>query len=146
MLMDRLLASGATHTAAGMPETLPQGSASEAAPRTLRREEFDTPGQLIRGLLKARGWTQRTLATILQVDGSKVHRLVHGKQPIDAKLALILEEILEYPAEQILALQTAQDLTQARKSMTIEPAFFQRAIGQERRRASPPPTFRFRFA
>ena len=75
-----------------------------------------TPGALIRQRLAARGWSQRILAAVLDVGEPTVTRLVSGKQPIDARLALLLSEVLETPAEELLARQAECDLTQARKA------------------------------
>ena len=56
-------------------------------------KDFRTPGQLIEHLLALKGWTKKTLAVILNVSESRVVRLTGDKQPVDAKLALVLEEV-----------------------------------------------------
>jgi HTH-type transcriptional regulator/antitoxin HigA len=75
---------------------------------------FRTPGQLIQKLLDDRNWSKRSLAMILGVGEATVTRLVGGKQPVDADLAVILEEVFGTPAEHFLALQRDFDLAQAR--------------------------------
>jgi HTH-type transcriptional regulator / antitoxin HigA len=77
-------------------------------------EDFRTPGQFISALMEQRGWVQVTLAVVLGLDKSSIARLVADKRPIDAELALTLEELFEVPAEQFLAIQHRYDLALAR--------------------------------
>lgn len=76
--------------------------------------DFRTPGQLIQALLNKRDWTQRTLAASLGISEQTMHRIANDKQPVDAKLALMLEEVFGEPAESFLGLQQSYDLAQAR--------------------------------
>lgn len=75
---------------------------------------FKTPGQLIESLLTERGWTQRQLAVILNVGETGINKLIAGKQPIDAKMAIALGEVFGVPAEGLLSLQAEYELAQAR--------------------------------
>lgn len=77
-------------------------------------DAYRTPGQLIEALLAERQWTKRTLAVILGTSEARVTRLTGDKQPVDARLALVLEEVFGVPAERFLALQKDFDLAQAR--------------------------------
>lgn len=90
-------------------------------------DNFRTPGQLIQSLLEDRGWTKRTLAVVLDVGEATITRLVSGKQPVDAKLAVILEEVFDTPAEQFLALQKDIDLAHARIAAQPDPGRATRA-------------------
>lgn len=81
---------------------------------SLDSEDFRTPGQFISALMEQRSWTQVTLAVVLGLDKSGVARLVADKRPIDAELALTLEELFEVPAEQFLSIQDRYDLAMAR--------------------------------
>ena len=80
----------------------------------MKIKDFRTPGQLIKALLEKRGWTKRALSVVLGVGEATVTRLVGDKQPVDAKMALVLEEVFEIPAENFLTLQKDFDLAQAR--------------------------------
>lgn len=80
----------------------------------LENSDFRTPGQLLTALLEDRGWSQRTLAIVLGMDETGVSRIVADNRPIDAKLAVILEDVFEEPAERFLGLQKTFDLAQAR--------------------------------
>jgi HTH-type transcriptional regulator/antitoxin HigA len=77
-------------------------------------DHFRTPGQLIDALLRERGWTQRVLAIILAMDETGVNKIVADKRPVDATLALSLEEVFQIPAERFLDLQNSYDLAHAR--------------------------------
>ena len=83
--------------------------------------ECRTPGQLIAALLSDKDWTQRTLAIILEADETGINRLVADKRPIDATLALVLEELFAVPAERFLGLQKSYDLAKARIALRPDP-------------------------
>lgn len=73
-----------------------------------------TPGQLVSAALKSKGWTQRVLAIVLEMDETGINKIVADKRPINAELALLLEELFEIPAEQFLEMQKSYDLALAR--------------------------------
>jgi HTH-type transcriptional regulator / antitoxin HigA len=83
--------------------------------------EAKTPGQLIRALLEARGWTQAVLAIILGVDNAVVVRLVADKRPIEAALALKLSDVFGVPAEVFFDLQKDYQLAIARVMEQSDP-------------------------
>ncbi|SDA10892.1 HTH-type transcriptional regulator / antitoxin HigA [Nitrosospira sp. Nsp18] len=73
-----------------------------------------TPGQLVDAALKSIGWTQRVLAIVLGMDETGINKIVADKRPINAELALLLEELFGIPAERFLELQKSYDLALAR--------------------------------
>lgn len=77
-------------------------------------QDFRTPGQLIESLLKERGWTQRVLSIVLDMDETGINRLVSDKRPVDAAMAVLLEEVFGVPANRFLELQKNFDLAKAR--------------------------------
>ena len=77
-------------------------------------DDFRIPGQLIQALLTERGWTQRSLAVVLDMDETVLNHIVAGKKRIDAEMAVVLQEIFNVPAEEFLELQKKYDLAQAR--------------------------------
>ena len=89
--------------------------------------EYKTPGQLIQALLDSRGWTQRVLAIVLDIDETGLNKIVAGKRPVDADLALSLSQIFDVPAEQILELQKEYDLALARLLARPDPKLATRA-------------------
>ncbi len=90
--------------------------------------DFRTPGQLIQAILDKRGWTKRTLAIVLNLSEPTITRIVGDKQPVDAKLAVMLEEVFGVPADRFLSLQKQFDLAQARIAMHPDPDRANRAL------------------
>jgi HTH-type transcriptional regulator / antitoxin HigA len=78
--------------------------------------EHATPGQFIAELLEARGWTQRTLAVVLEKDESTINKIVAGKGAVTTETALALEDVFGVDAERFLELQRKFDLAVARIS------------------------------
>jgi HTH-type transcriptional regulator / antitoxin HigA len=89
--------------------------------------QFKTPGQLIQALLDDRGWTQRVLAVVLKADETGINKILAGKRPLDADLALALSGIFGVPAEKFLELQKTYELAQARIQLRDDPGMATRA-------------------
>jgi HTH-type transcriptional regulator / antitoxin HigA len=89
--------------------------------------KYKTPGQFIQALLNSRGWTQRVLAIVLDIDESGLNKIVAGKRPIDADLALGLSQVFDVPAEEFLRLQKDYDLAMARLISQPDPGLSTRA-------------------
>ncbi|MCK1594241.1 helix-turn-helix domain-containing protein [Bradyrhizobium sp. 164] len=94
----------------------------------LDSQNFRSPGQFLHALLEQRGWSQRTLAVVLDIGETTVNKIVSNKQAIDADLALVLEEVFQIPAERFLALQKDLDLAQARIVANPDPGRATRAL------------------
>lgn len=77
---------------------------------------YTTPGQLIAHLLEERGWSQRTLAVVLEKDESTINKIIAGKGAVTTDTAIALEDIFGVPAEKFLELQRKYDLAVARIS------------------------------
>lgn len=86
-----------------------------------------TPGQLITELLNERGWTNRVLAMVLGVNDPVVSKMVSDKRPIDALMALTLEEVFDVPAQRFIDLQSSYDLAKARIESRPDPKRAMRA-------------------
>jgi HTH-type transcriptional regulator / antitoxin HigA len=83
--------------------------------------EYPTPGQYILALLAKRGWSQRTLAIVLDMDETGINRLVADKRPVDAAMALLLGEVFNVRPEKFLQLQRRFDLRKARIMVRPDP-------------------------
>lgn len=90
-------------------------------------EEYKTPGQLIEALLTERGWSQRTLAIVLDMNESTVNKMIAGTSAVTTATALALEDIFGEKAERFLALQRDFDLARARLVARPNPARATRA-------------------
>jgi len=95
---------------------------------TIDSKAFRTPGQFIQALLDERGWSQRTLAIVLDIGETTINKIVGNKQPVDGEFAVLLEEVFEIPAEHFLALQKDLDLAQARIVVNPDPGRATRAL------------------
>jgi HTH-type transcriptional regulator / antitoxin HigA len=73
-----------------------------------------SPGQLLDAALKAKGWTQRVLAVVLDIDQTAINKIITDKRSINAELALLLEEVLGIPAASFLQVQSEYELAKAR--------------------------------
>lgn len=89
--------------------------------------ECRSPGQLIDAALKDRGWTQRVLAIVLSVDETGLNKIIADKRTVSAEMALLLEEVLDLPATQVLQLQTQYELAKARLVSRPDPSRATRA-------------------
>lgn len=86
------------------------------------------PGQLIEQLLAERDWSQRVLAIIIGVGETSINKLIAGKRPLDARMALTLADVFDVPADRFLDLQKSYDLAQARIVARPDPSRAQRAL------------------
>lgn len=77
-------------------------------------EDYRTPGQLIEALLKERGWTQRLLAVIIGEYETGINKIISGKKPVTAKMALLLGEVFNIDPDRFMELQKVYDLAQAK--------------------------------
>jgi HTH-type transcriptional regulator/antitoxin HigA len=89
--------------------------------------QHSTPGQLISALLEERGWTQRTLAIVLEKDESTINKIILGKGTVTTETALALEDVFGVQADEFLSLQRNYDLAVARISARPDPARATRA-------------------
>lgn len=85
------------------------------------QERYATPGQYIEALLIERGWTSKILALIAGVDEAVISKLINGRKPLEAELALVMGEVFETPAEDFLGLQKAYDLALAKTRRRPDP-------------------------
>lgn len=84
-------------------------------------DSFKTPGQLIEWLLSERGWSKKVLSIVLAMDEAGLNRVISGKRPLPAELAVALEEVFEVPAEKFMELQKSFELAQARIAAQPDP-------------------------
>ncbi|TJU76220.1 MAG: addiction module antidote protein, HigA family [Mesorhizobium sp.] len=89
--------------------------------------EYKTPGQLIEALLNERGWSQRSLAVILDKGETTINKLISGQSRVSAEMAIALEEVFGVKAERFLELQHQYDLAKARIEARPDPARANRA-------------------
>jgi len=88
--------------------------------------DVQTPGELICALLAKRGWSQRTLACIIDIGEPRLTRVVTDKQPVSPDLALLLQDVFGVPAEHFLVLQANRELALARRTRALRPQLAER--------------------
>lgn len=89
--------------------------------------QYRTPGQLIEALLNARGWNNRILAAVLEVEETGISKLISSKKAVTPEVAITLEEVFGVPAESFLELQRNFDLAKARIITIPNPVRAERA-------------------
>jgi HTH-type transcriptional regulator/antitoxin HigA len=82
---------------------------------------YRTPGQFIGALLAERGWNQRALAIVLGVGETIVNRIIAGKRPVDAEMAIALGDLFGVDPVGFMQLQLTFDLELARISARPDP-------------------------
>lgn len=80
----------------------------------MEETQYRTPGQLIQALLTERGWNNRILAAVLEVEETGISKLISSKKAVTAEVAISLEEVFGVSAERFLGLQRSLDLAKAR--------------------------------
>lgn len=75
----------------------------------------------MKDLLAEHGWTQRVLAVILGVEESIVNKIISGRRPVDAPMAILLSEAFGQEAERFLDLQKTYELAVARLLVRPDP-------------------------
>lgn len=93
----------------------------------IQGHDYKTPGQLILALIEAHGWSQRVLAIVLKIDESTLNKIISGKRAVDAELALLLSQVFDVKAEDILSLQKEYELAMARVLSRPDPTLATRA-------------------
>ena len=86
--------------------------------------EIPVPGQFIQEELTSRGWNQRDLAYVLNMDEGALNKLIKGKHGISPDMAKALAKAFEVDVDFFASLQKAYDIAHAREP---DPAIGRRA-------------------
>lgn len=90
-------------------------------------DDFRTPGQLIAHLISQRGWNQRILAIILDIDQATVSKIISSQKAVDAHMAISLADVFGVDENIFLDLQKTYDLAKARIEVRPDPNRTRRA-------------------
>ena len=80
------------------------------------------PGEVIKDELESRGISQRRLAAEIGVPVSQLNEVLNAKRPLNAEMALLIEQALGIDAEPLLSLQIKYNLLSAKRNKS----FFER--------------------
>ncbi len=95
--------------------------------KQMEKTQYRTPGQLIEALLTERGWNNRILAAVLEVEETGISKLISSKKAVTPEVAISLEDVFGVPAERFLELQRNLDLAKARIVTIPNPTRAERA-------------------
>ncbi len=87
--------------------------ATDAPPR-FQTNRLVSPGEVLAEELEARGMSRVALSKAMGKPVRVVHEIVQGKKILSAEIALLLERVLEIPAESWLNLENMYQIGLAR--------------------------------
>jgi len=68
------------------------------------------PGVVLKDEIEYRGISQKKLATAMDVPYTLLNEVLNGKRPVNTELALLIEAILDLPAEPLLKMQARYNM------------------------------------
>lgn len=79
------------------------------------------PGEVLKDEIEYRGISQKKLATEMSVPYTLLNEVLNGKRPVNTEFALLVEAVLDVPAEPLLNMQARYNmLTTKRNGQFIE--------------------------
>lgn len=77
------------------------------------------PGEVIKDELEFRGISQRRLASEIGVPVSQLNEVLNAKRPLNAEMALLIEQALGIDAEPLLSLQVKYNILSAKRNKSF---------------------------
>ena len=77
------------------------------------------PGEVIKDELAYRGISQRCLANQIGVPASQLNEVLNAKRPLNAEMALLIEQALGIDAAPLLSLQMKYNLLSAKRNKSF---------------------------
>ena len=77
------------------------------------------PGEVIKDELEFRGISQRRLASEIGVPVSQLNEVLNAKRPLNAEMALLIEQALGIDAEPLLSLQVKYNILSAKRNKSL---------------------------
>lgn len=68
------------------------------------------PGEVLKDEIESRGISQRKLAAEMDVPYTQLNEVLNGKRPLNTECALLIEAVLDLPAEPLLKMQTRYNM------------------------------------
>ena len=68
------------------------------------------PGEVLKDEIEYRGISQRKLAAEMDVPYTQLNEVLNGKRPVNTEFALLIEAVLDLPAESLLNMQARYNM------------------------------------
>ena len=68
------------------------------------------PGEILKDEIEYRGISQRKLASAMDVPYTLLNEVLNGKRPVNTEFALLIEAVLDLPAEPLLKMQARYNM------------------------------------
>jgi len=68
------------------------------------------PGEVLKDEIEFRGISQRKLAAEMDVPYTQLNEVLNGKRPLNTEFALLIEAVLDLPAEPLLKMQARYNM------------------------------------
>jgi addiction module HigA family antidote len=68
------------------------------------------PGEVLKDEIEYRGISQRKLAAEMNVPYTQLNEVLNGKRPVNTEFALLVEAVLDLPAEPLLKMQARYNM------------------------------------
>jgi addiction module HigA family antidote len=68
------------------------------------------PGEVLKDEIEFRGISQRKLAAEMDVPYIQLNEVLNGKRPLNTEFALLIEAVLDLPAEPLLKMQARYNM------------------------------------
>lgn len=77
------------------------------------------PGEVLKDEIEYRGITQRKLAAEMGVPYTQLNEVLNAKRQLTAEYALLIEAILDLPAEPLIKMQARYNMLTAKRNKTF---------------------------
>ncbi|MDR1584988.1 MAG: HigA family addiction module antidote protein [Prevotellaceae bacterium] len=77
------------------------------------------PGEVLKDEIEYRGISQRKLAAEMDVPYTQLNEVLNAKRPLNTEFALLIEAVLDLPAEPLLKMQTRYNILMAKRDKTF---------------------------
>jgi addiction module HigA family antidote len=74
------------------------------------------PGEVVKVEIEYRGISQRKLAADMDVPYTQLNEVLNGKRPLNTEFALLIEAILDLPAEPLINMQARYNMIETKRN------------------------------
>ena len=96
-----------------------KGTDNKMVANNLEPHYLTHPGEVIKEELEFRGISQRRLAAEIGVPVSQLNEVLNAKRPLNAEMALLIEQALGIDAEPLLSLQVKYNILSAKRNKSF---------------------------